>query len=61
MEAAGAPGAGGSSGLPGPAFSGSPHRQLPVGPQRTWFLFGGSRAVPLPCRLLRKEGASLGW
>lgn len=56
----GAPGAGGSSGLPVPAFSGSPHRQLPAGPQGTQFLFRGSRPVPLPWRLHRKEGARLG-
>lgn len=60
---AGAPGAGGSSGLPVPAFSGSPHRQLPVGPQGTRFLFGGSKAVCLchaGCRGKRGQGLAGG-
>lgn len=47
--AAGAPaGAGGTWGLPVPAFSGSPRRQLPAGLQGTYFLFGRSSLVPLP-------------
>lgn len=43
VEAASAPGAGGSWGLPVPAFSGSPFRQLPAGLQGTDFPFGRSR------------------
>lgn len=42
VGAAGAPDTGGSSGLPLPAFSGSPRRQLPAGLQETDFPFDGS-------------------
>lgn len=49
VGAAGKPGgAGGSWGLPGPVFSGSPRTQLPAGLQGTYFLFGRSSFVLLP-------------
>lgn len=60
-EAAGAPGTGGSWGLPVPAFSGSPRRQLPAGLQGTDFLFGGSSVGLCHGACRGKKKGKQGW